>query len=152
MIYHSKTDTWFVILTAFAILIPLLAGIYNVVMPNRAPQAGWSSLLLGLFLAAFVLCVTYPLYYEITDSALKIRCGLFIREEIPLPAIVAVYPTNNPLSAPALSLDRLRINYTRNGRERFGLISPKNKEGFLQELVSREVGLERRGDRIIRIS
>jgi membrane protein YdbS with pleckstrin-like domain len=152
MIYHSKSDTWLVVIIALAIITPLLTGIYDILTSTRDPSTGWSSVLISLLCAAFILGMIHPLYYEIADSTLKIRCGLFIRENIPLSAIAAVYPTHNPLGAPAMSLDRLRINYKRNGKERFELISPKDKEGFMQELVSREAGLEQRGDRLIRIS
>src|SRR5205807_8834563 len=68
--------------------------------------------------------------------------GLIVRfgplsTSLPLDRIVEVFPTHNPLSAPAPSLDRLRINYQRkNGRMWFALISPKDKEAFVRDLAS----------------
>ena len=48
--------------------------------------------------------------------------------------IKTVTPTSNPLSSPALSLDRLQINYGRWGSI---MISPKDKEAFIQDLEKR---------------
>lgn len=152
MIYRSKKDAWLVALVSAAILIPLLIGIYNLLAPAGSPQAGWSSLFVGTSTGAVVLWLTYPLYYEITSSELKIRCGMLIRQQIPLSAIEEVSQTRNPLSAPAWSLDRLRVNYRRDGEEGFVLISPADKTGFMRELTDREVGLEMRSGRIVRAS
>ncbi len=41
------------------------------------------------------------------------------RGKIPLAAIDEVRPTRNPMSAPAGSLDRLRIDYSHHGQKRF---------------------------------
>ena len=60
-----------------------------------------------------------------------------------------VRPTTNPLSAPALSLDRLRIDYEEGGRVRSLLVSPKDKEGFLQELRDAVPGSRIEGDRLV---
>ena len=45
--------------------------------------------------------------YRITATELLVRSAFF-RWRIPLVQIVEVFPTHNPLSSPALSLDRLR--------------------------------------------
>ncbi|WP_409978400.1 PH domain-containing protein [Anoxybacteroides rupiense] len=39
-----------------------------------------------------------------------------------------------PLSAPALSLDRLQITYGKSGKSKFILISPKDKSLFLKQI------------------
>jgi hypothetical protein len=58
-----------------------------------------------------------------------------------------VVPTRNPLSSPALSLDRLHIRY---GGSRMGImISPVNKAVFLQDLAARVDGLEFESDRVV---
>jgi len=50
---------------------------------------------------------------------------------VPIGEITSIPPTQSPLSSPACSLGRLRIEY---GRSRSILISPKNREDFLREL------------------
>lgn len=46
--------------------------------------------------------------------------------------------TSNPLASPALSLDRLKIEY---GQGHWIMISPRDREGFLRELESRRSAL-----------
>ncbi len=82
--------------------------------------------------------------------ALKIRCGMLIRQQIPLTSIAEVSQSRNPLSAPAWSLDRLRVSYRRGREDGLVLISPEDKLGFLRELASSGVGLEMRGERVVR--
>ncbi len=56
------------------------------------------------------------------------------RWKININDITRIEPTHNPLSSPALSLDRLKIYYMKDGRVATVMISPKDKEGFLNIL------------------
>ena len=152
MVYHSKKDWWLVTLVWAGVLLPLAIGIYNLVAPNGNARAGWTLLLICIFTGALVLILTYPLHYEITASKLIVRCGVTVRKEIPLSWIVEARSTRNPLSAPAWSLDRLQIDYRRDGGVRSMLISPEDKLRFLRELAGSGAGLEVRGERVVRIS
>ena len=89
--------------------------------------------------------------YEITPPDLLIRSGL-TRSRITLSSIEAVQPTRNPASSPALSLDRLQIDYKKKGELTFTLISPENKKDFLNELVQKTEGLQHREEGVIRLS
>jgi hypothetical protein len=62
---------------------------------------------------------------------LVVRSGPF-KWCIPIADITSITPTSNPLSSPALSLDRLRIEY---GRGHLLMISPRDKEQFVRDLV-----------------
>lgn len=152
MLYHSKKDWWLVALVWAGILLPLAIGIYNVVTANGNARAGWTLVLICTFAGALVLLLTYPLHYKITESKLIVRCGVMVRKEIPLLWIVEARSTRNPLSAPAWSLDRLQIDYIRDGGVSSLLISPKDKLRFLRELAGSGAGLELRGERVVRIS
>ena len=107
--------------------------------------AGMTTLLLSAITGLVVLLLTYPLYYKITSDDLVVRCGLLVNQQIPLSAIVLVQPTRNPLSAPALSLDRLRVACLIRGREKFTLISPTDKPAFLRDLAAASEGLRWNG-------
>jgi len=61
---------------------------------------------------------------------LLVRSGPF-RWRVPIADIVRITPTTNALSSPALSLDRLRIEY---GRGSAIMISPRDKDQFLRDL------------------
>jgi len=105
LVFPSKVDTWLVVVLAAAILI-------------------------GAALPAWLLMATH---YTLEDTELRVRSGPF-RWSVPIREITAITPTRNPLSSPALSLDRLRIDY---GRGRSLMISPADKDGFLRELERR---------------
>lgn len=75
--------------------------------------------------------------YTIGESSLLVRSGPF-KWQVPIAGITGITPTSNPLSSPALSLDRLRIDY---GRGKSLMISPKNKEQFIRDLEARRRAL-----------
>jgi len=72
-------------------------------------------------------------YYVVENNTLIIK-SLVFRWKININDITQIEPTHNPLSSPALSLDRLKISYMKNGRIAKVMISPKDKEGFLNTL------------------
>ena len=117
MVYRSKKDWWLVALVWVGVLIPFATGIYILIARGGNNPAGWTLLVIGTFAGALVLLLTYPLYYEITASKLIVRCGVVVRQEIPLSSIVEAQPTRNPLSAPAWSLDRLQRSITKKKAE-----------------------------------
>src|SRR5262245_12008235 len=93
----------------------------------------------------------YSTRYEVTPSDLIVRSGPF-RSTLPLGSLVEVFPTRDPLSAPAPSLDRLRINYRgKDGKMRFTLIPPKDKEGFVRDLASAAPQLRNPGGEPLRL-
>jgi len=74
--------------------------------------------------------------YTLDADELLVRSGP-LRWHVPLREIRAIRSTRNPLSSPALSLDRLRIEY---GDHRVIMISPDDRVRFLEELRRRLPG------------
>jgi hypothetical protein len=93
-----------------------------------------------------LILLAYPVHYEITTTTLEIRGGILLHYKIPLSSIELVVPTRSPLSSPAWSLDRLRIDYVKNSKKRVIMISPKDKKTFLLELVERTPSLKLNGN------
>jgi len=149
--YPSKKDAWIIAVLAIAFLISLLSLLVTIIIPGALQQGGWVSIVVVVAVWVVVGSFIWPLYYEITQSALLVRSGL-LRWQIALDSIQQVSPTRNMLSSPALSLDRLRVEYSQNGKERYILISPKDKPGFLRDLAQYAGGLEVRGDGIVRLT
>ena len=152
MVYRSKKDWWLIALVWVAVLVPFAIGVYIMVAHGGNNLAGWGLLVISIFTGALVLLLTHPLYYEITAAKLIVRCGVVMRKEILLSSIVAARPTRNPLSAPAWSLDRLQIDYKKEGGIGSVLISPQDKPGFLRELAGRADGLNVSGVPVVRAS
>lgn len=84
-------------------------------------------LLLGVGLPLWILIDTH---YTFVRDELIVRSGPF-RWRVPLRDIRSVTPTRDMQSGPALSLDRLRIDY---GKGRAVLVSPAEKDAFLQAI------------------
>jgi uncharacterized membrane protein YdbT with pleckstrin-like domain len=150
--YKSKKDAWLMGVFAFAFLITIFSLVRTIIITSGALQQGvWVSVVVVVAVLTFVGILIWPLYYEITPSELFVRSGL-LHWEIPLKSIQQVCPTHNMLTSPALSLDRLRIDYSQNGKECFMLISPKDKPGFLRDLAQTAGDLEVRDDGIVRLA
>ena len=135
MQFASKVDAWLVVLMLGGGVLALLA-VAPTIGGSFARSAGAAQLLgvaavllLSLLLPAWLLLGTR---YSLTDDALKVRAGPF-RWTVPLAEIFSVRPSRSILSAPALSLDRIQIDY---GARRI-LISPRERQRFVDELRQR---------------
>ena len=88
-----------------------------------------------LFVVVYALTIVllwWPLWstrYVVDQGQLTIR-SLCFKWIIPLTAIQSVSETDNSISSPALSLDRLKIEYLKEGQTRTVLVSPRDKVGF----------------------
>jgi hypothetical protein len=108
---------------------PVLSGI-GLFLVLSFVQQRWLASLILLLVVAFMAYLLAATRYTITSHDLLIVCGPF-RQRLPLASIVSIMPSHNPLSSPALSLDRLEIRY---GKFDSVLISPADKTGFLAAL------------------
>lgn len=127
--YQSKVDWWLAAILILSMLLMLGSLVTIARQVEREPSLVVASIaiMLGIGLIAWVGLATY---YTVDEETLEIVSGPF-RWRIPIAAITAVEPTRCPLSAPAMSLDRLRIRY---GQNRAILVSPKDREAFLGNL------------------
>lgn len=137
--YPSKVDRWLAIVLLAAVLVTAASAVTLL----RAGEWAIALLMVGVWVG--VALVAVPVSYALTPAELIVRAGL-IRWRVPLDGIRRVYPTRNPLSSPAWSLDRLAVEY---GASRVLLISPARKAEFLRDLEGR-AGLERRGAELTR--
>jgi hypothetical protein len=65
--------------------------------------------------------------------------------------VVEVVPSFSLLSSPAWSIDRVKIRFERNGKRKTLLISPEDKQAFMNHLVEVDEGLEWDGEAVKRI-
>lgn len=137
-IFVSKRDRWLGTLLWLGVCSSVIAGfmLFSLMMVVS----------LGMFLVAtLVLSVYYRTFYRITNKQVSIHSGPF-HWTVDTGDITEVFPTDNPLSAPACSLDRLRIVSSR----RSIMVSPLEKEEFLKTLAAIDDGLVFDGERIKR--
>ena len=80
------------------------------------------------------------------EPILLVRCGRLVRYGIPLAEIREVRPSAELQSSASCSYDRIKVVY---GLYRSLLISPRDRDRFLDELASRANHLERDGDSLV---
>lgn len=127
--FQSKVDRWLAAVLILGMLMMLAALILMTTQVMRGPTlvAAIIVVILGIVLIAWVGLRTY---YEVDRTTLTVVSGP-MRWRIPLCEITAVEETRSLLSAPAMSLDRLRIRY---GDNRTIVVSPRAKAKFITSL------------------
>lgn len=116
--YKSKIDWWLLLLILVIFGYPILEGI-------QTNQYGLSIIMISILIVMFWMFS--KIKYVIEGTMLKVW-GV----KIDIHSIKRIYKTNNPLSSPALSLDRIAIVYNKYDEI---LISPKLKKEFVEDLL-----------------
>ena len=126
--FKTKVDWWLAVLLCISPITSLfvLLKLYLDGDPNA--WLGWFGVII---IAAVYTGLLFPFYYEMEEESLLIRFGC-IRSRIPYSSIKKVVPTRDPISSPALSLDRLHID---TGDTLGTNISPADKSSFLKDLA-----------------
>lgn len=116
--YSSKIDWWLILLILGIFGYPIVEGILT-------NQYGLSITMISILIVIFWMFS--KIKYVIEGTMLKVWWV-----KIDIHSIKRIYKTNNPLSSPALSLDRIAIVYNKYDEV---LISPKLKKEFVDELL-----------------
>ena len=130
MRFESKRDLWLLVLLRVMPLVLLLviADVWYLQHHDlRGPIAG--AFILIVFEVFFFESILRSTYYVIDAGTLVIRSSLF-SWRVPIAEIRSITPTGSALSSPALSLDRLRIEY---GAKAI-MVSPEDPKRFIDSL------------------
>lgn len=125
-VFPSAVDLWLALLLASAPLMMLGMGLWQW---QHGDRQGIFLLAGGCLVGGLILLFARPCVYTLTDETLYVRCGVFTTA-IPLERIARVEPSGSWLSAPALSLRRVRITHAGGAV----LVSPRGREAFIAEL------------------
>ncbi|MCW5568069.1 MAG: PH domain-containing protein [Dokdonella sp.] len=137
IVHPSKIDAWLAVVLATAMLGALVAAIMALAVPSPVAWAiSAFTAIVGIGLPLWLLLSTR---YTLARGELLVQSGPF-RWRITVADITGIVPTSNPLSSPALSLDRLRIEY---GPGRSLMISPRDKERFMRDVEAARRGAAR---------
>ena len=144
--YKSKVDWWI----ALVLCVPPTVSLIVVVAlfwdgkHSEIPAAiGAILLVCGIYVG-----LIFPMRYGLDNHQLVVRFGL-CRQRIPLDNILEVRPTRNPLSSPALSLDRLHVQFGK-GFFKAVMISPADRQKFLTDLAT-NAGLQQTGEQLFKL-
>ena len=99
----------------------------------------WPGIIIIGSVTLFIVHMFVATRYTVNNTSLHIVCGFLYSNTIDIRTIESVRSTTNLISSPAASLDRMEL-IMRNG-ERV-IISPKNKNGFLQHLRRINAGID----------
>ncbi len=127
--FKSKVDAWLVIVLAVSTIV-LIAGLAATLYSRPDPLAVVVMLAATLLFLLLVGSILLRTYYRVDAGMLTIVSGP-LRRSVAIDQITSVERTRNPLSSPALSLDRLRIRY---GDNKSVMISPADRDRFLKAL------------------
>ncbi len=123
-VYRSKISLRLLGIVIFTMMIVPLAFYHHV--DDWKPFLIVSLAFLILFLVA---CIRTK--YEVTGSQLIVHHPFIFKEVIDIGKIKSIEHSHTLISAPAASLDRLRISYNKYDEV---IISPKRSEEFIQQL------------------
>jgi carbon starvation protein CstA len=128
IVHKSKIDAWLVAVLVISIVVSLFGS--AVVLAEGSTNLWALSAFIAAIGAGLPIWLLMSTRYTLEPDQLIVECGPF-KWRVPITEITGIAPTSNPLSSPALSLDRLRIDY---GRGASLMISPRDKDKFLSDL------------------
>ena len=127
--FKSKVDGW-ILITLIVVVVVDTGVIVGIALHPEDPAVTTATILLCIAAMVLIMSLLIRTYYSVDKNVLRIVSGPF-RWIVPLDQITSVTVSRNPLSSPALSLDRLMIRY---GKRRKIMVSPADKHGFLRAI------------------
>ena len=130
-LYKSKIDCWLII-----VLIATSILLLTLVYLNFDRQNLHVDIFFSVLLSSLALVIWLPVlstYYVVDSKILKIH-SIFLKWEISLHSIQRIEETSDFLSAPALSLDRIKIEYKKDGTSKSTMVSPVDKADFIKQI------------------
>lgn len=135
MYFSSKKDLWMTIiiwLSAFLFIVPpVFSPDLGVWMTPDFLNKQWIQIVVLFPIGFFLLWIWFKTGYTIEKRSIKIQYGPF-KKDIRIDEIHSIRETKNPFTAPALSMNRIEINY---GQYETIQISPKEINLFVDELL-----------------
>lgn len=114
-------------------LITFLVIIFGICSYEMILEKKWLGVTFSLGIFFCIILMGKLLRYELNDQDLSIHFWFINQGKISIQSIRKIEETNNMLSAPAFSLDRLEIFYNKYDSI---LVSPKNKMEFIVHLTN----------------
>jgi hypothetical protein len=112
--------------------IPIVVVFAGVFVINIFEDPNWFGIASLLVVFAFVIHLFLTTNYKIDGDQLTVKSGFIVNKQIEITAITKIVETNNPISSPATSIDRLEIMFNKYDTI---VISPKLKSEFLAHIL-----------------
>jgi uncharacterized membrane protein YdbT with pleckstrin-like domain len=126
--FRSKIDSWLVVVLGAALALPLIQAFTAL----REGDNAVVPVVVFMVLVVLLVWLLLTTKYTINSETLVIQSGP-LKVFIDRSEIVQIVPTKSIVASPAMSLDRLRIDYA--GGRKSVLVSPRDKAGFLKAIA-----------------
>ena len=130
VVFRSKIDLWLIIL--------LLAVVLSITLPLFW-EFDWVILVIDIPIILLFYDLLRNTKYVIDDNRLIVKGGFLLCSTYDISSINSISPTRTFLSAPACSMDRMKIEM--KGGD-IVVISPLRKQEFIEELLKVNPGIE----------
>lgn len=127
--FQSKKDIW---------LSVLIWGVIILLFFMMITEQNLVMFIVGILNNALLLWLWFDTNYKIDDENLIVKNGPF-KSTIDIKSIHKLRATKTLLAGPALSIDRIEIQYKRYD---FVIVSPKEKNKFIESLLSKNTSIE----------
>lgn len=121
-VYKSKIDWWL----GLPLLYPIFLSVSSMIEGKWMGYIGISVIILLIFF------ISKTTRYIINENQLIVKSMFIVNERIEIYKIRKIEKTNSILSSPALSLDRIAVQYNKFDEV---YISPEEKQLFVEELL-----------------
>lgn len=125
---RSKVDWWIGAVLAISLLLPLVLGVIEFIDEGTFDIG----ILITVAFLALIILPLCDIKYILYDNHLTVRCSIYGTHRILYSSITNIKKTSNPLSSAALSTKRIQIDYVNQGSHGMILISPKDRDAFIQ--------------------
>lgn len=120
-VFYSRIDWWILAVLLVAFVVPMVSACL---------QGGFN---LPVFLVSLLVLSLFHTVYVVKDNRLWVWVGFIPMANKEIGQVKSVLRTSSLWSAPALSIDRLRLTFA-NGSTL--VISPKDRAGFIAALLA----------------
>ena len=140
--FRSKVDFVPVLLLVLAVFLLDTAAMSFALpaMANVENLAPFALFFLATFVPVLSVLASLPVRYQVTGREILVRSGL-LRWTIPIADLHRACATRGLRPAPALSMQRLRLDFQKGDRVCSLHISPVDPQAFLEALVAHDKGL-----------
>jgi len=133
--YYSKISYVLLIIVFVVFFAPLVLFAINKTLNTKLLFT-----ILGLVITyGFIVYLFFNTKYSITESFLKVSCGIFNYKPIAIASIKTISNSRSLMSSPAASFDRISITY---GKWEEIIISPRDKKAFVNHLKSQNSNIK----------
>lgn len=129
-VYRTAIDWWLGLLLGGCEVYMIILAVEPIIGSGKI---NWAMLLVAVGMSILILPL-FGIKYVLYSEHMLVSMSMYGKARVRYADIVEVKKINNPLSSAAMSLRRIQIDYVENDVHRMVLISPVNRNNFIEEI------------------